>query len=273
MIPPRSARTDRMVYTLLLILCITGFWLFENYEPRKGSTPEPVGTNAPGIPEFILPGKTKGTLVRHQYYWLSYQESFEQAEWVAYVLLDTHLTDHRRKRPFFREDPLLSSRSAAWTNYKGTGYDRGHLCPAGDRKFSGTAYEETFLTSNISPQDKRFNAGIWNRLEIQVRAWCRSYGEVYVVTGGVLKNGLPVIGEEAIAVPEMYYKIVARGKQQDLKILAFLVPNRDSDRPLKEYRVSVDEVERATGIDFFKSLPELQQKILESSMPAGEWIF
>jgi endonuclease G, mitochondrial len=269
----RSLRNDRIISTLLLILCITGFWLFENYLPIKRAPSEPAETSLPLLPEFMLPGKTRGTLVKHQYYWLSYQETYEQAEWVAYVLLDDHLTNHRRKRPLFREDPLLSSSSAAWSSYKDSGYDRGHLCPAGDRRFSGPAYEETFFTSNIAPQHKRFNAGIWNRLEIQVREWCRSYGEVYVVTGGVLQDGLPVIGAEDIAVPEMFYKIVARGKRTDLRILAFLVPHKESNRPLEDYRVSVDEVEKATGIDFFKSLPVEQQKILESSTTEGDWNF
>ncbi len=270
---PRSIRTDRIIYSVLLILCITGFWLFENYVPTNGKPSDTSETSSPLLPDFMLPGTTKGTLVKHQFYWLSYQEAYEQAEWVAYVLLDDHLTNHQRKRPFFREDPLLASSSAAWSNYKGTGYDRGHLCPAGDRRFSGKAYEETFFTSNIAPQDKRFNAGIWNRLEIQVREWCKSHGEVYVITGGVLKDGLPMIGEEDIAVPEMFYKIVARGKQADLRVLAFLVPHMDSNRPLKDYRVSVDQVERVTGIDFFKSLPMAQQKILESSTTEGDWGF
>ena len=79
-------------------------------------------------------------------------------------------------------------------NYKNSGFDRGHLCPAGDRRYSQEAHDETFLTSNISPQDHDFNAGVWNRLEQKVRYWARKYDGVFVVTGGVLNGEMETIG-------------------------------------------------------------------------------
>ena len=88
------------------------------------------------------------------------------------------------------EDPKVPSHSADWRNYRGSGFDRGHLCPAGDRRYSESAYNQTFYTSNISPQDPEFNAGIWNDLEQQVRRWCKRYGPLTVITGGVLEPGL-----------------------------------------------------------------------------------
>ena len=138
---------------------------------------------------------------------------YEQAEWVAYVLDKSHLTYDDRKRPYFIEDPFVSSKSADWRNYKGSGYDRGHLVPAGDRRFSLQAYNETFYTSNISPQNREFNAGIWNDLEQQTRRWAKQYGTLYVFTGGVLKKGLEEIGEEGVDVPDHFYKIIARKKR------------------------------------------------------------
>ncbi|MDB2607027.1 DNA/RNA non-specific endonuclease, partial [Zobellia sp.] len=175
--------------------------------------------------------------------------------------------------PYFIEDPKVRTKSADWRNYKGSGYDRGHLCPAGDRRFTKQAYDETFYTSNISPQDREFNAGIWNELEMQVRMWAKQYGEIFVVTAGVLERGLEEIGEEDVDVPRYYYKIVARGSGDNLKILGFLMEGKQSSKSLKQFSVSVDEIEKRTGIDFFQKLQKKQQEKLEGKVDTGSWKF
>lgn len=262
-----------MIYTVLLIVCIVGFWVFENfYTPDTYSDPEG-GALKTDIPSIFMPSSTTGAIVEHSYFTLSYNEPYEQAEWVAYLLKKEHLTRDRRKRPFFIEDPKVKSKSADWRNYKGSGYDRGHLCPAGDRRFSEQAYNETFYTSNISPQDRDFNAGVWNRLELQVRDWAQRYNELFIVTGGVLKPDLKEIGNEYVDVPRYYYKIIARGKPNDPKILAFLFLGKESTKPLRQFVVSVDDIEKRTGIDFFENLPDEVQAILESRVEVGDWKF
>ena len=157
--------------------------------------------------------------------------------------------------------------------FKESGYDRGHLCPAGDRRFSENAYNETFYTSNISPQDKDFNAGIWNRLEQQVRYWAKKDGPLFVVTAGVLEEGLPGIGEEDVAVPKFYYKIIAKGKGKNLRIIAFLLPHRENIGSLDKFVVSVDKLEKMTGINFFPNLPDDQEDILEADINTSGWKF
>ncbi|NKI26054.1 DNA/RNA non-specific endonuclease [Arenibacter sp. 6A1] len=265
-----ATKKNRRIYTLLLAICMVGFWLFENFYSPSGPTDskEPVTTIT-----TLLPQSTTGVVVNHNYYTLSYSEAHEQAEWVAYVLERGHLTYDNRKRPFFIEDPKVGSRSADWRNYKGSGYDRGHLCPAGDRRFSEAAFNETFYTSNISPQDRDFNAGVWNRLEKQVRYWAKKEGPLFVVTGGVLEGGLPSIGEEEVTVPKFYYKIVAKGNGADLKVLAFLFPHRESNAKLSRFVVPVDEVEALTGIDFFPELPDTQETKLEAAKDLSTWKF
>lgn len=263
----------KTIYSLLLVICIVGFWLFENfYIPDTYSNPGSVGLKT-DIPPDFLPSSTTGAIVEHSYYSLSYNEPYEQAEWVVYMLKKNQLTSDQRKRPFFIEDPKVKTKSADWRNYKGSGYDRGHLCPAGDRRFSEQAYNETFYTSNISPQDRDFNAGVWNRLELQVRDWARRYDELFVVTGGVLEPGLKEIGEEDVDVPRYYYKIIARGESSDPKILAFLFLGRESNKPLRQFTVSVDEIEKRTGIDFFENLPDGAEAKLESAVEVGDWKF
>ena len=268
-----KGKKNRILYTILIILCIIGFWWFENfYTPDTYTSTSDDGSEST-VPSYLLPSSSTGDIVIHDHFILSYNEPFEQAEWVAYMLKKSHLTYDDRERPYFIEDPKVKTKSADWRNYKGSGFDRGHLCPAGDRRFSEYAYNETFYTSNISPQNREFNAGIWNRLEIQVRRWAKRYGDLYVVTGGVLDNGLEEIGEEDVDVPKYFYKIIAKGNQKNLKVIAFLMRYEESTEPLHHFVVPVDRVEQVTGLDFFVELPDLEEAKLESASTLAGWKF
>ncbi|MEO1010249.1 MAG: DNA/RNA non-specific endonuclease [Bacteroidota bacterium] len=269
----KRANRNRTIYTLLLVACVVGFWVFDNFYTPATYSKNSSEELATAILDFYIPSSTTGAVVTHQHYMLSYNEPFEQAEWVAYLLKKEHLTYDDRKRPYFIEDPKVRTKSADWRNYKGSGYDRGHLCPAGDRRFSEQAYNETFYTSNISPQDREFNAGVWNRLELQVRLWAKRYGELYVVAGGVLEEGLPEIGGEDVDVPRYFYKIVARGKPDRPRVIAFLMPGRESKRPLSDFVVTVDVLEKRTEIDFFEKLQDDVENEMEKQVAIRDWTF
>jgi len=261
-----------MIYTVLLLICVVGFWLFENlYTPGYYSN---FNENDAAVPfvEELLPSATSGSIVIHDTFMLSYSEPHEQAEWVAYTLEKSHLTYDDRKRPYFIEDPKVKSKSADWRNYKRSGYDRGHLCPAGDRRFSEYAYNETFYTSNITPQRREFNAGVWNRLEMQVRQWCKRYGTLYVITGGVLQGDMEEIGDEDVDVPNAFYKILVRKEGNSYKTVSFLMPHEESNLPLSEFVVSINKLESLTGLDFFKEL-KVNTLELEKSVDTLSWPF
>ena len=263
---------NRLRYTILLFVCIIGFWCFENfYTPAHYSEPGFDNGEIPFVEELI-PSATNTNIVTHKYFMLSYSEPHEQAAWVAYVLSPSHLTYDDRERPYFIEDPKVRTKSADWRNYKGSGYDRGHLCPAGDRRFSEYAYNETFYTSNITPQDKAFNAGVWNRLEMQIRQWCKQYGTLYIITGGVLEGRMQQIGEEDVDVPNAFFKVVIRKENNNYKVLAFLMPHEESTLPLSKFLVPVSQLEKLTGLDFFSTLKGAEQK-LEKKVDRSGWKF
>jgi len=265
----------KQIYTLLSVIVIILFYFLndkvdqkiadENYNEKV--KPASV-TNT-----FYLPTSTTDYIVHHDYYSLSYNETHEQAEWVAYELKKNHLSRNQFKRPYFIRDKSIKTKSADWRNYKNSGYDKGHLCPAADRKFSINAHDETFLTSNISPQKHDFNAGIWNRLEQKTRYWANKYNGVYVVTGGVLKNNLKTIGHESVTVPNYFYKVLLDNYKGKTKVIAFLVPHKESHKPLYEFIVSVDEIEQLTGIDFFPELEDQKEVRLEASTNYKNWSF
>lgn len=225
-------------------------------------------------PSFdFLPSSTTNQIIRHDYYTLSYSEKHEQAEWVAYELKKNYVKNNDFKRPYFIEDPKVKTGSADWRNYKKSGYDKGHLCPAGDMEFALKAYYDTFFTSNISPQLHDFNGGIWNRLEQKVRYWATKYDGIYVVTGGILHPSLQTIGKEKVSVPNYFYKILLDYSNGQYRMIAFLVPSKKSDKPLYDFVVSVDTVEKMTGIDFFPKLDDKIENNLEKASNYKAWSF
>lgn len=158
----------RVISAILLITVLSFYWSQDIKEEETFHSP--TNSDSIKITDFnYLPTSTTGAIIQHKSYNLSYSEKHEQAEWVAYSLDKKDIVRADRKRPYFIEDPKVKTKSASWRNYKKSGYDRGHLCPAGDRKRTEESFNETFYTSNISPQKHDFNAGIWNKLEQKTR--------------------------------------------------------------------------------------------------------
>lgn len=234
---------------------------------------EPTETKSTNPESFnFLPTSTSGNIYSHKAYSFSYVEKHEQSEWVAYELSDSDFSNSNNyKRPYFNQDPLVETKSADWRNYKKSGYNKGHLCPAGDRKKSYDLYKETFYTSNASPQLHKFNAGVWNRLEQKTRYWATKNNGIYVVTGGVLSNNLKTIGTEKVSVPDYFYKILLT--KDSKKMIGFLVPHKESNKALYEFTVSVDEIEKMTGIDFFPELEDNIENELEKNANYKKWSF
>jgi endonuclease G len=213
------------------------------------------------------------SIVRHKHYFLSYSEEHEQAEWTAYYLMSDPNRQHHFERPYFKQDPLVDTESAHWKNYKETGYDKGHLVPAADMKFDQEAYNETFFTSNVSPQNREFNSGIWNRLEQKARYWSDKYEAIFIVTGSILHNNLIKIGEENVSVPDYFFKLIARVQNDSLVMIPFLVPNEKSDAPLYTFATTIEDIERITGIDFNQKLSEKIEEKIEKELSYKEWSF
>ncbi|MBR9914111.1 MAG: DNA/RNA non-specific endonuclease [Algicola sp.] len=267
--------SKRNWYALIAVIIVVGVYGYEHFLIEKEQTAiiEQGETTKKDTNDYFLPASTTGQVVHHEGYSLSYSESYEQAEWVAYELKKRHLSNTNFKRPYFEIDKAVKTGAAHWRNYKQSGYDRGHLCPAGDRRYSREAHDETFLTSNISPQEHDFNSGIWNTLEQKVRYWAAKYDGVFVVTGGILKGDMSTIGEEQVAVPNQFYKVLIDYNSGGTKMIAFLMPHEASTKPLYEFVVSVDEVEALTGIDFFPELEDSLETRLEASNSYKDWSF
>ena len=201
----------------------------------------------------LLPTSTTHEIVKHTYYTLSYSKKDEQAEWVAYLLTHSMLTHKSERGNNFRPDPAVPSGSAQLADYNKSGYDRGHLCPAGDMTFNAEAMSETFYLSNMSPQIPAFNRGIWKSLETLVRDWAAKEDSIYIVTGGILSDSKGSIGKDRVTVPKSYYKVIY-DLTGEKKMIAFILPNAKSTKPLSAYVITVDFVESQTGLDFLSNV-------------------
>jgi endonuclease G, mitochondrial len=211
-------------------------------------------------------------IISHSVIRISYNEKHEQANWVAYKLLSSHIGGPEKRQNKFLSDPKVTSFSAHSDDYKKSGFDRGHLAPAGDFTWSQQAMAESFYMSNISPQQPGFNRGIWKKLEEQARRWALENEELIIVTAGVLKEGLPQIGNRnRVSVPAYYYKILLDIKEPEIKAIAFLMENKASNSPLMSFAISIDSLEAFTGIDFFPALEDNLENQLESTVELQKW--
>ncbi len=210
-------------------------------------------------------------IINHAGYSLLYNERHEQASWVAYELTESETHKLYERSNKFLVDPKVATGSATDPDYTGSGYDRGHLAPAADMGWSETAMIESFYFSNMSPQLPGFNRGIWKSLEELMRTWAIENDAIYIVTGPVLTDGLNTIGTNKVSVPNYYYKVILDFSEPSTKAIGFLLPNESSDRQLQEFAVSIDSVEKVTGIDFFHLLPDDQEMNLESSVCISCW--
>ena len=210
-----------------------------------------------------IPEKTKDDqIICHTGYCLAYDENYKLAKWVAYELTFAETQGTFARNDKFKPDPLILKNSASLADYKKSGYDRGHLAPAADMKWSAEAMRESFYLSNMSPQDKSFNRGIWKKLEEQVRNWAIENKSVYITTGPILEKGLPTIGPNQIPIPRAFYKVVLDYSQPDIKTIGFIIPNQGSNSPLSTFALSIDAIEKQTHIDFFTKLPdEIENRI------------
>jgi endonuclease G len=231
-----------------------------------------------GIPDFALPAIHKGDeIIKHPNYILRYEEDYEVPAWVVHKLRGEYTKGHAsRGDNQFMPDRKVKDNSALSGDYTSTGYDRGHMVPAGDFKCCQDFMTETFYMSNIAPQAPDFNRGIWENIESRIRGWSVRDEELYVVTGPVLRKGLPTIGRyNNVAIPEFFYKIVLFYQPKSGKnprAIAFLLPNEALfGKKMNSYVVSVDEVEKATGLDFFAKLPDTLESKLEANSDWDAW--
>ena len=212
-------------------------------------------------------------IVHHTGYSVSFNTNWLIPNWVAYELTANEVQGVEPRGNNFVPDPDIYQ-SPSSDEYKNSGYDRGHMAPAADMKWSKQAMTESFYTSNICPQNKNLNKGDWKDLEEHVRGMATKYDHIYIACGPIVSAKPKNIGQALygrVTVPDAFYKVVLRKKDNTWSAVGFMMPNQAGHKPLKKYAMSVEDIEIITDIDFFVALPDSIEDKIESTYNLKDW--
>ncbi len=218
-----------------------------------------------------VPRSMNDTLVRYDAFDVHFNSERGIANCALYELVNNELYGTAERGNEFTADPGVKGCPLP-EDYAGSGFDRGHLVPAGDLKWNGTAMRQSFLLTNVAPMHKALNEGGWAKLEEKVREWTARDSALLVFTGPVVSDGDTTLASGRVKVPSAYYKVILAPCVRPMRVIAFIYPNGHSGGRLQQYAVSVDEVERRTGLDFFPTLPPEEQQRLESPVNLDAWV-
>ncbi len=218
-------------------------------------------------------------ILRHTGCVISYNADYKVPNWVLYELTFAETLGNIDRGNFdFDTDPDVPARQMAQlTDYRRSGYSRGHMAPAADLKWSVTSMAQSFYLTNVCPQDSKLNTGTWKKLETKIRDWAERDSAITVVCGPILprtaaeKRAMTTIGKGQVLVPEYFYKIVFAPFAPEPKAIGFIMPNHKCHTDLKRYVVTVDSIEARTGIDFFPVLPDDIEARVESQSDTKFW--
>ncbi len=234
-----------------------------NYADAQSST-MPDGME---IPKYT--SSRGGQVIAHLGYTVSYDADFKTPQWVAWELTSAKANGAEARYNKFQADPDVIGAKAYPKDYTNSGYDRGHMAPAADMKWSHQAMVESFYMTNVCPQNRNLNRGDWKDLEEKERALANRYGVVSIVAGPIYYSKNPArIGTHQVAVPDAFFKVMLVGYPKHTKAYGFIFRNQAGSHSLSHYQLTVDEVERVTGMDFFSKLPDKVEKRVEAKKPA-----
>lgn len=206
--------------------------------------------------------------IRHQGYVVSYNKKHRIPNWVAWQLYPGRLQGGALRQDVFMPDPSVVNGSPGHHEYTNSGYDRGHMCPAGDNSFSSQAMKESFYTSNICPQLHILNGGSWRVLEERCRKWTNMYQRLYIVCGPIIQRAMQKIGgDRGISIPKLFFKAVLREAKGQYYMIGYMFRQNGN-----WWVASIDEIEQQTGLNLFHNLPSVVQQELEAKKDVSNWL-
>ncbi len=245
---------------------------------RLSASGGPVGPSGAATPsdalmEVTVPEGVAVQDVEYTGFKVSYNSDYHQPNYVAWELTKDELNGHVSRQSNFDVDPRVIG-SAQLNDYRRSGYDRGHMIPAADVKWSDEAMTASHLLTNICPQDHKLNAGTWATLENNCRKWAERDSAIIIICGPVLTDRMPrSIGEDGrkIPVPERFFKVVLSPYTNPPRGIGFVMNNGAVEGGVQGAAVSIDQVEEITGFDFFAELPDEIENEVEAQCAYHEW--
>ena len=216
-----------------------------------------------------LPDYRSEEFKKYEGFNVSFNPQYRIPNYVIYELLGTEAEGEEARAKSFECDESVEGCPQP-SDYTRSGYDRGHMAPAGDMKWNYNAMRESFFMTNICPQKHALNGGGWKRLEEKIRDWAVRDSALIVATGPVITDNMPTIGK-GVSVPEKFFKAVIAPFAKPIRGIAFIYKNEGGQKIIEDQTVSIDSVEKATGLDLFYELPDDIENKIESSSNYREW--
>jgi len=222
---------------------------------------------------LACPASTEGEhILQYTGFVSSYNHSTLVPDWVAYELTADEVDGTYTATSNFSRDPNLRGRQASREDYSHSGWDKGHMVPKADLKWSEKAWWESHYFTNICPQNHQLNGGSWNSLEKQVRRWAQRYGRIYVVAGPIFTDcAYGIIGTANVQIPDAFFKALLAPTDDGYKAIAFVMANDDRPHPLRKSVMSVDQLEEQIGRDLFPSLDDEFESAVEATFDLTAW--
>lgn len=270
----KSPAKIRLPYIIIAILLMAV--VIVAFIPFESSKPEPLlNDSEPGswnLEKVIIPDSINNQMIDYEGFTVAFNPSMHQPNYVVWTLEPSE-TDgpFSRDNKMFQQDFNIEG-SATLADYRNSGYDRGHMAPAADMKWSEKAMWDCHLLTNMCPQEKSLNSGAWATVEKNTRNWALKHGELIIVAGPVLSDYFTrYIGESHIPVPERFFKVILAPEANPPLGIGFIMPNSYVEGGAQSTVVSIDEVEAVTGFDFFSDLPDDIENEVEKRASLRLW--
>ena len=265
-----------IIVLIVLIPIIYGVYLYyqqtdrpQNNESQTNESLHFFFDNDLQIPISLIPRQEQ--IIHHTGYIVSYNKDLKLPNWVSYELTREETKGKEKRSNRFITDPLVKGLIATNADYARSGYDKGHMAPAADMKWSPQAMEASFYFSNICPQHPQLNRRGWKKLEEKIRDWAIADSAIIIICGPIITKQPKTIGKNKVAVPQQFFKVVLSPFAKPMRAIGFLFNNRQAVEPLSTYAVTIDSIERLTNMDFFAPLPDEIENKIEAEANYFQW--
>lgn len=256
---------------IIVSSCLSGPPTYVGASDRQKAGRHGVNTDSEIRHDYALPALN---LIDYEGFVVSYDDKHLIPFWVAYTLTsDEVLSSGAPAKGAFQQDSHISFRQADYSDYKGSGWSRGHMAPAADFKWSTSAYLGTFVYTNCCPQNASLNNGSWNILENKVRRWAEIYKKIMVVTGPIKAEDSNTIGTHRVTVPNSFFKAVLVQTGDAYSAVGFTMKNSSEKQSLLDSCISINKLEELTGFDFFPFLEDSIEDDVEGMIDRTIWRF
>lgn len=257
---------------LFLLLIVAGVVMMLAMRYRDTENPERADEKGSLTVDYArVPEGTPEQMVEYEGFRVSFNKDNHTPNWVAWELLGSETNGNEKRSNNFWQDPAVEG-CATHYDYSYSGYDRGHLCPAADQKWSPKAMNDCFSMANMVPQDHALNSGAWATLENKERAWALRDSVIYIIAGPIYeKADKKRIGDTGVRVPSAFYKVIIAPYVKEPRGIGFIYPNMSSPGNMENYVMTIRDVEKLTGYDFFHNMPDDLEEAIETKASFRDW--